>query len=382
MPGEGLGWFGRDEIEPFLLGLGFMGTGGGGSLAFGREIMLNDQARGRRYQVVSPAEVPDGALVVSGGIMGSVKALERFSVREIVSGWEERFEALIALRAMEEVLGQQVDFLVPFELGGLNTPVILSLGARAGIPVVDGDGLGRAAPETQMTSFAGHGVSIVPMPLADAEGNLVVVKEAVSPFVPDEVGRFVVTKAGGMGANSHYPMDGRTFREVVVPGTLSLALKLGKRVVSLSDPEAVAQAVAEELGGRFAFRGTVRELSESEAMGFFVQTALIEGEGPYRGSTLEVTIKNEYMMAAKDGVVGCIFPDLIIAIGEDGRPVMSVELVFGKRVWVVLAPCAPKLREAALSPVGKEALGPARFGHPEIEYCPVEELSCAWGLKW
>ena len=137
MPGEGLGWFGWDEIEPFLLGLGFMGTGGGGSLAFGREIMLNDQARGRRYQVVSPAEVPDGALVVSGGIMGSVKALERFSVQEIVANWEKRFEPLVALRAMEEVLGQQVDFLVPFELGGLNTPVILSLGARAGIPVVD-----------------------------------------------------------------------------------------------------------------------------------------------------------------------------------------------------------------------------------------------------
>lgn len=382
MPGEGLGWLDRDEIEPFLLGLGFMGTGGGGSLAFGREIMLNDLAHGRRYQVVSPEEVPDGALVVSGGIMGSVKALERFSVQEIVANWEKRFEPLIALRAMEEVLGQQVDFLVPFELGGLNTPVILSLGARAGIPVVDGDGLGRAAPETQMTSFAGHGVPIVPMPLVDAEGNLIVVKEAVTHFFPDEVGRFVVTRAGGMGANSHYPMDGSTFRRAVVPGTLSLALRLGKRVAALAYGEAVAQAVAEELGGRVAFRGTVRDLSESEAMGFFVQTALIEGEGPYRGSKLEVTIKNEYMMAAKDGVVGCVFPDLIVAVGEDGRPVMSVELMPGRELWIVLAPCSPRLREAATSPIGREALGPARFGFPELEYRPVEELSRGWGIKW
>jgi len=377
-----LGWLGRDEIDPFLLGLGFMGTGGGGSLAFGREIILNDLTRGRQYQVVSPEEVPDEALVVSGGIMGSVKVLDRLSAQEIVAKWEKRFELMIALRAMEKELGRHVDFLVPFELGGLNTSVILSLGARVGIPVVDGDGLGRAAPETQMSSFAGHGVSIVPMPLADAEGNLIVVKEADSPFVPDEVGRFVITRGGGMGANCHYPMCGRTFRKVVVPETLSLALKLGKRVVSLSNPEAVARAVAEELGGRIAFCGTVRELLEGEAMGFLVQTAIIGGEGPFLGSTLELTIKNEYMMAVKDGVVGCVFPDLIIAVGENGRPIMSAELVPGKRVWIVLAPCSPRLREAATSPIGREALGPARFCFPEIEYLPVELLSREWGIKW
>jgi hypothetical protein len=382
MEDKGLGWLAPDEIEPFLLGLGLMGTGGGGALAFGREIMRNDLAQGRRYHVVSPEEVPDDALVVSGGIMGSVKALERFSIPEIVARWEKRFEPLLALRAMEETLGRKVDFLVPFELGGLNTPVILSLGARAGIPVVDGDGLGRAAPETQMTSFAGHGVSIVPMPLVDSEGNLIVVKESVTPFFPDEVGRFVVTRAGGMGANSHYPMDGRTFRGAVVPETISLALELGKKVVALDGGQAVAEAVARELGGRTAFHGTVRELQEKEALGFFVQTALIEGEDDFRGSELEITIKNEYMMAVRDGEVGCIFPDLIVVVGEDGGPVMSVDLRPGLRVWVVVAPCAPRLREAALSPVGREALGPARFGHPELEYRPVEELSRAWGLEW
>lgn len=371
-----------DKMEPLLLGMGFLGTGGGGALAFGREIIRNDLSRGRVYRVVPPEQIQDNALVVSGGIMGSVKALERFSIEEIVARWEDHFEPLLALRAMERILGRRVDYLVPFELGGLNTPVILSLGARAGIPVVDGDGLGRAAPETQMTSFAGHGVSIVPMSLVDAEGNLIVVQETTTPFFPDEVGRFVVTRAGGMGANSHYPMDGRTFREVVVPGTISLALRLGKRVASLSDGESVAQAIAEELDGRLAFRGIVGELQETEALGFFVQTVSIMGEGEYKGSVLEVTVKNEYMMAAKDGMVGCVFPDLIIMVGEDGGPVMSVDLKSGLRVWVVLVPCHPRLREAALSPKGKEAFSPARFGHPEVEYRPVEEVSQTWGLKW
>ena len=56
-----------------------------------------------------------------------------------------------------------------------------------------------------MTSFMGHGVSLVPMPLVDGKGNLIVVDQTVSPFFPDEVGRFVVTRAGGLGANLALP---------------------------------------------------------------------------------------------------------------------------------------------------------------------------------
>ena len=121
------------NTEAFLRGLAIMGTGGGGSAAFGRAIIRNDIARGRNYDLVHLNQVPDNALVISGGIMGSVKVLDRFSPEQIVAQWEKRFESIVALRAMEDHLGRRVDYLVPFELGGLNTPVILSLGARLGI---------------------------------------------------------------------------------------------------------------------------------------------------------------------------------------------------------------------------------------------------------
>ena len=371
-----------EDVTPLLKGLSLFGTGGGGSPAFGRAIITNDLARGREYRVVSPDEVPDEALVVSGGIMGSVKVLDRFSPEEIVAQWEKRFELIVALRAMEDYLGRRVDYLVPFELGALNTPVILSLGARAGIPVVDGDGLGRAAPETQMTSFAGYGISVVPMPLVDWEGNVVIVKEASSLFFPDELGRFVVTRAGGLGANAHYSMSGRIFRQVVIPHTLSFALSLGRHVGSLSDPDAVATAVAEEIGGRIAFLGVVKGIRDEETMGFLVQTVTIEGQGDYTSSSLEVLIKNEFMMAIKDGKVGCVFPDLILMIDENGNGIMSSELTVGQRVWVVIAPCHPRLRAAAQTLEGKEALSAARFGQPNVLYRPVESLSRSWRLAW
>ena len=74
---------------------------------------------------------------------------------------------------------KKIDYIVAFEMGGLNTPIMLSLGARTDIPVIDGDGLGRAAPETQMTSFIGHDISLTPMPLVDVFGNKVVVRNCV-----------------------------------------------------------------------------------------------------------------------------------------------------------------------------------------------------------
>ncbi len=382
MSTERLNWLTADDITAFLRGLTIMGTGGGGSTAFGRAIIENDLAHGRRYTLASLDEIPDDALVVSGGIMGSVKVLDRFSPEEIVSQWEKRFEPLLAFRAMEEHLGRKIDYLVPFELGGLNTPVILSLAARVGIPVIDGDGLGRAAPETQMTSFAGHGVSIVPMPLVDWEGNVIIVKEASSPFVPDEIGRFVVTRAGGLGANAHYPMTGEVARNVIIPGTISSSLDLGRRLVSLSNLDEVVETIADRTGGKFAFHGTVSSLREEEALGFLVQTAEIDGIDSFSGKIMKIIMKNEFMMAARDGQVGCIFPDMIMMVDENGQGIMSSELKVGQRVWMILAPCHPRLRRAAQTPEGRIALSPARFGQPNISYQPVEVLSNTWGVKW
>jgi uncharacterized protein len=84
---------------------------------------------------------------------------------------------------MEELLGRRIDAIVPFEAGGLNSPVVLTLAARMGIAAIDGDALGRSAPETQKASWYGHGVEVTPMPLADSYGNIVVVSKACRVYL-------------------------------------------------------------------------------------------------------------------------------------------------------------------------------------------------------
>ena len=133
-------------------------------------------------------DVPDDATVVCTGMMGSVKAIESIGFATLLERWEQDFPLLTVVRAMEGSLGRPIDAVVPFEAGGLNSPVVLTLAARMGVPAVDGDALGRSAPETHMTSWHGHGVEITPMPLADSMGNIVIVSRAADPTYVDEIG--------------------------------------------------------------------------------------------------------------------------------------------------------------------------------------------------
>jgi len=367
----------HDDIDPLLEGLAIFGTGGGGSPAWGKAILENDFARGRFPQVIDLEAIADDSTVVSGGIMGSVKVLEKMGTENVMRHWEQRFELLDVTRVMEGLVGKPIDHVVPFEVGGLNTPIILSLGARMGMPVIDGDALGRSAPETQMTSFMGHGVSLTPMPLVDMKGNVVVVQHAADPTFADQVGRFVITQGGGLGANNHYPMSGRTAKRVVIPNSSSASLALGKSVIAArkagADP---VTAVANEVGGTLLFAGEIHSMQEQEALGFYFTSAELEGQGGSSGRRAQLVIKNVSMYLAIDGLARAYFPDLVLLLEPGtGRGIMSVELQVGSLVSLVGVACHPRLRQAVLSGQAEAAFSPARYGRPDDRYRPLEELS-------
>lgn len=367
----------HEDIEPLLEGLAILGTGGGGSPAWGKAILEHDFASGRVPRLVDLTEIADHSTVVSGGIMGSVKVLEAMGTENVMRHWEERFELLEVTRVMEGLIGKLVDHVVPFEVGGLNTPVILSLGARMGLPVIDGDALGRSAPETQMTSFLGHGVSLTPMPLVDLKGNVVVVQHGAEPTFADQVGRFVITQGGGLGANNHYPMSGKTAKRVVIPNTISASLELGRAVTearrSGADPVATVAGV---VGGSLLFRGEIQAMQEEAALGFYFTTAELAGDEGFAGRRAQLVIKNESMYLALDGQPRAYFPDLVLLLDpETGRGIMSVELKVGSRLSLVGVACHPRLREAALSEAAQAAFSPARYGRPNDGYRPLEELA-------
>ncbi len=366
------------DMEAFLLGATLYGTGGGGEAEWGRVIMENDYAKGRTYELVDPEDVPDDAFVCSGGIMGSVKSLDDISYPDIVEEWESFFPLVESVKIMEKLHGRKVDYLIPFEIGGLNSPVIFAAAARLGIPCVNGDLVGRAAPETQMTSLIGNGVDLYPMPLVDRYGNTFVVVKSEVPTYADEVGRFIVVKGGGMGANAHYPTSGKRLKETCVPYMMTKAIEAGNMILNAeTGREAIAQFQKSE-NGIILFEGAVTQIEGVDKGGFYLTNMELGGEGEFAGKAAKLVIKNETMALWVNGEVKCIFPDLVFMMDpENGSGIPTIEVEKGRRMVLVGAACQPTVQSALQSDTGKVAFGPARYGYNELAYRPFAELNKA-----
>lgn len=365
----------KDELQYMLIGVGILGTGGGGDPDFfGKPLVEWDLKKGREYRIISPEKVEDDAFVVCGGYAGSIKAYT--SIGDMLQKWEKHYELLEALKITEEIFKRKVDYVVPFELGGTNTPVILSLSARVGISTIDGDGLGRAAPETQMSSFLGHRISLTPMPFVDKEGNALIVKHAVKSTYPDEIMRLALELNGKIGANNHYPMSGRQLKESVIPNTITFSIKVGEAITNAANAKRdPVEAFVEVSKGFKLFHGKVKEMKGEDIKAHYLAKAIIEGTGNYAGKTMEIIFKNEAMLSRVSGRIAAIFPDLICMMDPlNGRGIMTSNIKPGMDIAVVGVPAHKRLRECLKKKIGKDAFSPARYGFPEIKYKPIEDL--------
>ena len=154
------------DLDAIEIGAAILGTGGGGNPYIGKLRCREELKKGRRIPVIPLAELPDDALVVSlGGIGAPVVGVEKI---------EEGEECLRALRAIEKELGVKVDALISAEIGGANSMEPMLTAAQAGLPVVDGDGMGRAFPEMQMCTWSIYVHREAPGAMADEKGNIVV----------------------------------------------------------------------------------------------------------------------------------------------------------------------------------------------------------------
>lgn len=365
----------KDELYSMLVGVGILGTGGGGDPeSFGKPLVDWDLKKKREYRIVPSRSVKDDAFVVSGGYVGSVKTYT--TIGTTLQRWEKKFELLEALKVTENLHSKKVDHVVPFELGGVNTPVMFSLAARAGISTIDGDGLGRAAPETQMSAFLGHGISLTPMPFVDRHGNVLIVNKAAKPAYPDEIMRLALDLNGGIGANNNYPMNGTLLRKSVIPDTITFSIKIGDAVVNaVKSKKNPVETFVNISKGFELFDGTVKEMKGEDVRAHYLARATLEGTGEYKGKTMEIFFKNETMLAKIDAQIVAVFPDLICMLNpKEGTGIMTTNIEAGMKMTVIGVPAHKRLRECLKNDLGKEALSPERYGMKKVRYEPIEKL--------
>jgi hypothetical protein len=198
-----------EDIEALEIGSGILGTGGGGNPYIGKLRAREILREGYEMRLASLETLDDDARIVPlGGIGAPLISFERI---------KEGREGLRCLRALEKHLDFQADAVGCEEIGGQNSMEPLIVAAMAGLPVVDGDGMGRAFPEMQMTTYSIYGHRSTPSVMCDLHGNVVVFEHAISEKWHETLARACVIAQGGSSVLAGAPMSGAFMKRYAIP---------------------------------------------------------------------------------------------------------------------------------------------------------------------
>jgi hypothetical protein len=348
------------DIEALAVGAAILGTGGGGNPYIGKLRCLQELRRGRQIPLIGLDELADDACIVSiGGIGAPIVSIEKL---------EEGNEGLRALRALEAFSGRRVDALIAGEIGGGNALEPILTAAAAGIGVLDGDGMGRAFPEMQMTTFSIYGHRSTPAALADERGNVVLFEHTASEVWFEKLARSTVVAMGGTAVGAEAPMRGVYVKRAAIPGTVTQAIRLGGLVLGANrDHRNAIDLICAEERGIHLMDAKIVDLQRHLRGGFSVGELALEGIDKHAGSRARVAFQNEFLSFERDGVEVCV-PDLVVILDVDsGHAITTDVLRYGQRVAVLGLPCHPLLR----TPQALAVVGPTAFGLEGVEYRPL-----------
>ncbi|MDP1732672.1 MAG: DUF917 domain-containing protein [Devosia sp.] len=344
------------DMEDIAVGGAIMGTGGGGDPYVGK-LMAQEAIKAHGpVRLVDVDQFPDDALIVPVCMMGAPTVM----TEKLPQG----DELVTAFRSLEKLLGHKIDAVLCGEAGGVNSTTPFVVAAATGLPLVDGDGMGRAYPELQMVTFTMHGVSATPMVLCDDKGNSLVL-DTVSNAWTERLARAATVEMGGSALLAFYSMSGAVAKKAVVRGTLTLCAELGRTLREAKanhlDP---VEAIVERLEAEVIFHGRVKDVDRRTVGGFARGTARFEGVEEWQGHDLRLDFQNEFLMAERDGAVLVTTPDLITLLeAESGLPVTADSLRYGLRLKALAMPSNPQW----LTPAGIALVGPRYFGY-DVDY--------------
>jgi len=364
------------DCEDFVRGCLFMATGGGGTIEWGMGMLKEALRDGIPLQWVDLSEIPDDALTVTPYGMGSIAPTTQETLDEIERlGLKDRFgdrSMEEAIRELGNYLGKPVGCIVPAELGAGNTPAPLVVGARLGIPVVDGDYAGRAIPEEMQGTPYLYGKNSWPFSSVDKWGNVAIVKYTVSPHMLERIGKMLAVAAYGHTTMAATPLPGSEMKQIIVPGTLTKCLDLGRKMrLAREGGEDPIQAALEVTGGWRLFEGMVSRKDWEDRGGYMYGTITVQGSGKFAKHTLKVWLKNENHVSWLDDKPWVCSPDLVTLVYKDsGQGTTNTLIKEGDQVVAV----GIKGLESFRTPFGlDQAAGPRYFGF-DIDYVPIEEL--------
>ncbi|MDP4193268.1 MAG: DUF917 domain-containing protein [Bacteroidota bacterium] len=379
-------YFTAEDLENILEGSILLASGGGGAREDGRSLMKAILHEGKKVEYISPEQVGDKEYMAVVGGIGAPEAVKEFGF-----GYSARraFELLEKV-SKAGVLQNAFSCALSGETGAVSQFITMLVAVQKNIPVVDGDGAGRAFPSLQMATFASNPeeIPISPVVLVNSkrfgEGGTEIVIYQKNPSVVDEISRSIIESKefNEIASFACFTMNGKAMKKVIVRNTFTQARDVGKIIKESQGASATdfLQKLEEkkQIKGYLLFKGTVTEVENKTSGGFDFGKVTIEKDE----EEINVIHQNENLSAflVKDNKLKplAFVPDLICYMELDGnkikQPLSNVDIRKNKEVALIGFRADEKLRCAYLL----EAFTKARGNLGDFyKYQRIEDLNKA-----
>lgn len=292
----------KKDISYIVYGACFLGSGGGASIGLTllfMEKMIND-ADIMTY--VNPDDLQASKNLSFIALLGSPdKMFEGFG----------QTAALNAFLEMDHYLIQSgqgpLEYLIPVEMGAINTLIPFIISAQKGVAVINGDPCGRAAPEMSMNLFNINNLPLNPVILTsdnDDSGNSqkIIVQVEDAEDAERQARRFAQShnNVAGMAC---YPMQGSDLNCSILSNnnqikfiqwTVGLAWNLGRNMVESRNYNKYLEFLnGFSLTAYTLFEGRITDKEERKISGFDAGKITVSN----RDETIFIYYKNESLLA-------------------------------------------------------------------------------------
>ena len=358
----------KEEAEDMVVGATILGVGGGGGPAKGLARLFEVMDSGGKLVLASLDEFSDQDLLASPYFVGSVATLETKGANKIVV----KDPVAEAVSVLESRLGKKLAGTVASEIGGGNTAACLAIAGKLGIPMVDGDLMGRAGPELHQSTMQIFNYSMAPSAIVSEMGNRILVESYANIDNYESIARYVSVVSGGHAAVVDSPLTKNKAQDAVIQGTVSKCLAIGKtrRIALKESRDPVAAVLGDLMNGRLLLEGKVAKYTWRDEKGFLFGEAVVEGTGRWENKRFRSWIMNEHIMGWINDKPAVMPPDLFMFLEPStGLGITNDRLKEGMEVAVLGASIPHVWRK----PSGLAVFGPRHFGF-DYDYIPFEYL--------
>jgi len=330
----------KENAIDIVYGCAVVGTGGGGNLKSGLEMIEDCYANGNTIKMADLNELSDDDYVATPYGCGAPRLLGQEQSKKYAGLPQLGYPApLLAFRTLEEYMGKNFFAVASSELGAESTAEALYIAGNLGIPIMNADAAGRSVPDLQYSTYFVKKKPIYPMAVATDFGETIILKKVVDDYRAEAIARSIAVVSNNMVGITDHPMCGKDYKESAIPDAMSYAMKIGEILRNTRESGGnglkVASNIAEQMSGKVMFHGLISEAPWEAREGYNYGEIHIAGTGEFLGDEYRIHFKNENIISFLNDKVDVTSPDLICMIDEDGIPINTPNFNEGQELTIL-----------------------------------------------